>query len=460
MIPLPLASQTRTADPVQTRGEVQPERQAPPSDKGGAGASLRTGTDAAEFLLAVETRKTEGALPESGEAPSPHVTVETLSPQDGPVLRLTLGEQPRDGLLPVPTAQPAPAHSAAGSADPAASEGGLKDIMAPSRGAARAPLAAGERFAAPAAQAPAAGSDPTGEGRLGAEAAPAKPEAAASGHPRAAASTRMQAAGEAAAPAPSAPARTASAEGAATPSPSLPAGISGERPSPAAPGAVRADPAPAAAAAPLPGADRTDAHPRMAELTAVQAEKTPMIRAADRPAAARTEIAASSGQPLTGGPAPSAAPSQAPTQAPGPAVQLAPPAPGEAARQVADAIAMRSGERTMTLRLDPPDLGVVRVEFSFERHGVTALLSAENADTGSLLKRHTEWLQKELANSFGEASVSFGSDDAKAQKGAAEERWRTLVLDRAAEAAGPARLPAASQSTSPLGLTGRIDIRL
>lgn len=71
----------------------------------------------------------------------------------------------------------------------------------------------------------------------------------------------------------------------------------------------------------------------------------------------------------------------------------------DAFQQVADAIRVHSGEQRLNLRLDPPDLGRVGIDFSFDNHRlVSATLTAENADTASLLRKSMDSLQRELAD--------------------------------------------------------------
>ena len=76
-------------------------------------------------------------------------------------------------------------------------------------------------------------------------------------------------------------------------------------------------------------------------------------------------------------------------------------------QQVNDHIAqvIQSGESTVTVRLNPENLGEVTVEVSMKSDGVlNVAISARNDDTRALLERHTAHLQ-ELVSSRTQQSV-------------------------------------------------------
>jgi flagellar hook-length control protein FliK len=129
-----------------------------------------------------------------------------------------------------------------------------------------------------------------------------------------------------------------------------------------------------------------------------------------------------------------------------------------AAMQIAEAIAVRAQERSITIRLDPPELGTVRIEMAFDQKGgVTAILAADQPDTTQLLRRHADWLQRDLAAAgFSETTIAWG--DAGTGDSRADTPWQRLLLTREAgpAAGGPdiATLPASSL------VPGRIDLRL
>lgn len=71
-------------------------------------------------------------------------------------------------------------------------------------------------------------------------------------------------------------------------------------------------------------------------------------------------------------------------------------APTAAFEQIAAAIRTPS-ENSVSLRLDPPDLGRVTIDFSFENGRlVTAAIGTEFQDTSNLLRRHLDLLYREL----------------------------------------------------------------
>ncbi|MBB4659635.1 flagellar hook-length control protein FliK [Parvularcula dongshanensis] len=131
------------------------------------------------------------------------------------------------------------------------------------------------------------------------------------------------------------------------------------------------------------------------------------------------------------------------------------PAPGEPAMQVLDAVRLRSDERSVTVRLDPPDLGRVQIEFDFHKRGaVTALVSTDNPDTGALLRRHADWLQRELtAAGLGDATLSWG----QASQGGGDDADRQRMSQLAFHVHD---LPAAPAAARPAPASGRIDLRL
>ena len=86
----------------------------------------------------------------------------------------------------------------------------------------------------------------------------------------------------------------------------------------------------------------------------------------------------------------------------------------EAFQQVADHIRIQTTDQKVNLRLDPPELGRVGIDLTFDNHRlVTATLSAESADTAHLLRRSMDSLQRELsAAGFEGVNIEF-SDHAE-----------------------------------------------
>ncbi|WOI52952.1 flagellar hook-length control protein FliK [Parvularcula sp. LCG005] len=78
-------------------------------------------------------------------------------------------------------------------------------------------------------------------------------------------------------------------------------------------------------------------------------------------------------------------------------------------QQVVAAIAAHPQERNLDLRLDPPHLGRVRIEFDFGHDGILrAVVSAAEPDTLQLLRRNVADLTRELADAgFGESRIDF-----------------------------------------------------
>lgn len=136
--------------------------------------------------------------------------------------------------------------------------------------------------------------------------------------------------------------------------------------------------------------------------------------------------------------------------APGQTAPAAPP-PGAEARQMAQiatqiSSASRAGDDRVEIRLDPPELGRVRLSFTFNDDGVSALVSADRPEVVDLMRRHGEALQRELtAAGYRNVTLDFGPSDqrgdqesdggngergrsARAEDGAATQTlWRAVV---------------------------------
>ncbi|MEM9169263.1 MAG: flagellar hook-length control protein FliK [Pseudomonadota bacterium] len=79
----------------------------------------------------------------------------------------------------------------------------------------------------------------------------------------------------------------------------------------------------------------------------------------------------------------------------------------EAARQVVSALRTTGPGEGVEVRLDPPELGKVRINLMLDRtDAVTAVVTAERGDTLDLLRRHADELVKELMRG-GYASVDL-----------------------------------------------------
>ena len=126
-------------------------------------------------------------------------------------------------------------------------------------------------------------------------------------------------------------------------------------------------------------------------------------RAATGDAAAELEIAAADLSAQRLGPQ---GPDRA-TAAASPSAPLPPPV-AELREQIARLVATADG-RTAELRLDPPELGRVRITLDIADGQVTATLTAEREDVADLMRRHSELLLRDLIQSgFDGARLGFG----------------------------------------------------
>jgi hypothetical protein len=88
----------------------------------------------------------------------------------------------------------------------------------------------------------------------------------------------------------------------------------------------------------------------------------------------------------------------------------APPAePTQVVRQVIEQVKVHQGERSIDIRLDPPQLGRVQIELEFGREGaVRAIVSAAEPETTQLLRRNVAMLARELSDTgLGDVSIDF-----------------------------------------------------
>ncbi len=85
----------------------------------------------------------------------------------------------------------------------------------------------------------------------------------------------------------------------------------------------------------------------------------------------------------------------------------------DAAAQVIAAIRSDKGSNEIDVRLDPPELGRVKISFSFERSDiVTATVSSERTDTLDLMRRHQDELARELERAgFSKVRLDFSAGD-------------------------------------------------
>ncbi|MEM7178349.1 MAG: flagellar hook-length control protein FliK [Pseudomonadota bacterium] len=106
--------------------------------------------------------------------------------------------------------------------------------------------------------------------------------------------------------------------------------------------------------------------------------------------------------------------------------QMASPTPGngtpgpEVVAQLGAAI-RKTGSNTVELRLDPPELGHVRVSLTTSGDQLTAQITAERPEIGDMMRRHADLLQRELASSgFRSVTLEFGTAAHHRQDGSAK----------------------------------------
>lgn len=105
----------------------------------------------------------------------------------------------------------------------------------------------------------------------------------------------------------------------------------------------------------------------------------------------------------------------------------------DAAAQVIAAIRADKGSKEIDVRLDPPELGRVKISFAFERSDiVTATVSSERTDTLDLLRRHQEDLARELERAgFSKVRLDFSANDsgrAFSEQSAPQPSWREAAF--------------------------------
>lgn len=107
------------------------------------------------------------------------------------------------------------------------------------------------------------------------------------------------------------------------------------------------------------------------------------------------------------------------------------------------------------LRLDPPELGRVRISLSGLDNALTAVVTADRSDVESLMRRHGDILQKALSEAgFDGATLSFGSEK-KGDRAKGGQQQAILLTDSVENVAeGIVSVPAGR------ALPGGLDIRL
>ena len=136
-------------------------------------------------------------------------------------------------------------------------------------------------------------------------------------------------------------------------------------------------------------------------------------------------------------------------------VPAAPATPQAIIAQIAVALG-KSSERSVEIRLDPPELGRVQIHLTPADSRLQALVIAERPETQDLLRRHAEVLVRELG-AAGYDSVSLDFAPGGEAPAGRQPAPRGLGAEIAAIAAPAEPAPVA---TAPRTLTGGLDIRL
>lgn len=134
------------------------------------------------------------------------------------------------------------------------------------------------------------------------------------------------------------------------------------------------------------------------------------------------------------------------------------------AAQVASAITARVGDQRIELRLDPPELGRVDIELSFEKDALRIVVRAEREDALDLMRRHADDLTRELKAAGLEADeLEFASG------GASEQRFSDRGGDQHGSDADPGSAAVSAQIAIDAGVAslqsrpsvdGRLDLRV
>ncbi|MSU91787.1 hypothetical protein GE300_19610 [Rhodobacteraceae bacterium 2CG4] len=185
--------------------------------------------------------------------------------------------------------------------------------------------------------------------------------------------------------------------------------------------------------------------------------------------AAHSQAVADATAPIGGESAAAASEPQTQTQASaaprGPGLSAVPTAPQEDHVQSLIArIATRStagGERELQLRLDPPELGSVRITLSGSDGHLTAVVSADRADVEQLLRRHAQDLAGALSDAGYEGvDIDFGTGHDSAEDALPEHMIAAADILGDAETRDTGAAGAAAARPSPALADGRLDIRL
>lgn len=219
------------------------------------------------------------------------------------------------------------------------------------------------------------------------------------------------------------------------------------------------------------GLENQPAADRAAVAPAATAAAAPNVNA---PTAQPAGLGAETLAAQAAGPASQPAPVEAASQAQG-AERMAPATPAataesaRAAQPVIAALRGREGAQTIELRLDPPELGRVEIDISFDGDRVVVALRADREDALDLLRRHGQEFMRELRQSGLDVSdMSFerreqgeGRSDSQRAFSDSDARWNAA---RAIHADSPGVSDAAQALAAEGGLSigrqGGLDLRV
>jgi flagellar hook-length control protein FliK len=139
-----------------------------------------------------------------------------------------------------------------------------------------------------------------------------------------------------------------------------------------------------------------------------------------------------------------------------------PPAQAQAAiAQVAVAIRGAAQDR-IEIRLDPPELGRVRIEMRLVDGTLQALVTTERPEVQDLMRRNAEILRAELeAAGYEGVSLGFAGGEAAGERAAGEQAPRESAARDGGRGSGePVTLLAAAPAVRAGMRDGRLDIRL
>ncbi|MEM9642825.1 MAG: flagellar hook-length control protein FliK [Pseudomonadota bacterium] len=135
------------------------------------------------------------------------------------------------------------------------------------------------------------------------------------------------------------------------------------------------------------------------------------------------------------------------------------PPPDTLIAQIASQVRPGQGAE-ITIRLDPPELGALRIGLSISDGQVSALVSAERGDVDAMLRRHGDQLSEALSRAgFGAVDLGFASPQGDGEPGTGAHGSGHAPIDVSAEGMGAT--PGAHVAVDQITLSsGGLDMRL